>query len=85
MEIYGGGREKEGRGRTEGAEKKRDRRKRERTGPYIALEGNWRFLMKLLRGKIKFNSLSVHSTGTKLEILYETSDMEDKIYLFAHK
>ena len=80
MEIYGGGREKEGRGRTEGAEKKR-----ERTGPYIVLEGNWRFLMKLLRGKIKFNSLSVHSTGTKLEILYETSDMEDKIYLFAHK
>ena len=74
-----------------GGQKERKRRGTEERGRgqartyYIALEGNWRFLMKLLRGKIKFNSLSVHSTGTKLEILYETSDMEDKIYLFAHK
>ena len=34
--------------------------------------------MKLLRGKIKLKSLTVCGTGRKIDILYETSEREDK-------
>ena len=35
--------------------------------------------MKLPRGKIKLKSLTVCGAGRKIEILYETSEREDKI------
>ena len=45
----------------------------------MVTEGKQRFFMKLPRGKIELKSLTICGAGRKKDILYETSEREDKI------
>ena len=40
----------------------------------IEPKGDSRFFIELLRGRIKLNSLTICSTGRKIEVLHETSE-----------